>query len=229
MKTQLFKTALLCSAILLAACSDDDDNTTSDTADKPTMEFEVTLSNITQGQIFSPPILVTHDNSASLWQVGSPSSVALEYLAEGGSTSQTANLSIVEQSYAKEAPVKPGMSTSWTIMLDAEQKKSFSLATMLIHTNDGFTGLTGYDLSNMTVNSVMSKMLGVYDAGTEANDEMQMPGAGNEGFNVSRENDVDRVYMHAGVLTEADLSTSVLQAEHKFDNPVAKLVIKRLQ
>jgi len=55
------------------------------------------------------------------------------------------------------------------------------------------------------------------------------PAAGGEGFNVTRDDLVDRVTVHAGVVTRDDgLSTSALDVSHRFDNPVARIVVTRI-
>tara|TARA_R110001583_G_scaffold8952_3_gene42263 strand:+ start:7627 stop:8346 length:720 start_codon:yes stop_codon:yes gene_type:complete len=191
--------------------------------------YEVTLSNITQGQIFSPPALTTHQAGMKLWQAGETASIALETLAESGDSSQLITLTGIESSQVSPSAVMPGDAYNWTLELAQDASKSISVATMLINTNDGFTGITDMDLSSLALGDSYQKMLMVYDAGTEENDEIAIPGSGGEAFNASRSGDVDRVYAHAGVLTEHELSGSLLSAEHKFDNPAGKLIIKRVQ
>lgn len=216
----------------LSACSDDDDDNVNSTTDDITPSpaiYEVSLTNITQGQIFSPPAVLTHSPQMPLWTAGTSASVALEALAEGGDTSQLSSLAGIEQSIASTGPILPGETMNWSVELSEMDAQALSLATMLINTNDGFTGLTDMDLSNLSMGDSYQKMLMVYDAGTEMNDEIAMPGSGGEAFNASREGDVDRVYAHAGVLTSIELNSSVLLPEHKFDNPAGKLIIKRVQ
>ncbi|KMT65069.1 spondin domain-containing protein [Catenovulum maritimum] len=211
----------------LSACSID----INDDDDKAPMPYvyEIKLMNITQGQMFSPPILTSHNAQMQLWQAGESASIALEALAEGGDTSQISAMAGIEQSHAAAAPVAPGDMYTWTLEVEKGYAYGVSVATMLINTNDGFTGVTGIDLSKLSVGDTYSKMLNVYDAGTEMNDEIAMPGSGGEGFNSARTGDVDRVHIHPGVLTSLELSSSVLEAGHKFDNPAAKIVIKRMQ
>ncbi|HEY7867360.1 MAG TPA: spondin domain-containing protein [Psychromonas sp.] len=217
--------ALLALTATLAACHHNNDN--SDNA-KPFI-YEVTLLNITQGQIFSPPALMTHAAKMKLWQAGETASLALEKLAEGGDASELSALSGIHQSQISGTPVTPGDSISWTLEIKKGAPFSVSLATMLINTNDGFTGFTDMDLSSLALGDSYQKMLAVYDAGTEMNNEVAVPGLGGEGFNASRIGDVNRVYVHAGVLTTHELSGSNLLPEHKFDNPAGKLTIKRMQ
>ena len=85
----------------------------------------------------------------------------------------------------------------------------------------------------MAVNDSMAMMLPVYDAGTEANSEaagtIPGPADGGEGFNAERD-DADTVSYHPGVVSSQDtLPDSVLMAEHRFDNPVARLIITRVE
>lgn len=232
-KQKLF--GLLALTTLLTACDYNDDDSTAIDSEDDNIEvvsssiYEVTLSNITQGQIFSPPALMTHSAGLTLWQAGESASLALEALAEGGDSSQFIAMTDIENSQVSPSAVMPGESYSWTLELTEESATNISLATMLINTNDGFTGITDMDISALSLDDSYKKLLMVYDAGTEENDEIEVPGSGGEAFNTSRSGDLDRVYVHAGVLTEHELSGSVLSAEHKFDNPAAKLIIKRVQ
>jgi len=72
-----------------------------------------------------------------------------------------------------------------------------------------------------------------YDAGTEANSETAAtipgPAAGGEGYNSTRD-DRDTVGGHPGVISADDgLTGSALDASHRFDNPVARITITRLE
>jgi hypothetical protein len=107
----------------------------------------------------------------------------------------------------------------------------FTAATMLVNTNDAFSGLTGIDISTMAVDDKKSWRLNVYDAGTELNSEamgtIPGPADGGTGFDASRD-DVDFVGYHSGVVSQDDgLSSSVLTQAHRFDNPAIKLTITR--
>jgi hypothetical protein len=222
---------LLALTSVLSACDYNDNDSGEDVGlvETETPIYEVTLMNITQGQIFSPPTLTTHAAGMKLWQAGETASVALETLAESGDTSQLNVLTGIESSQVSSSAVMPGEGYNWTLELAQGSSSTISIATMLINTNDGFTGITDMDLSGLSLGDSYQKMLMVYDAGTEENDEVAIPGSGGEAFNASRSGDVDRVFVHAGVLTEHELSGSLLSAEHKFDNPAGKLIIKRVQ
>ena len=104
---------------------------------------------------------------------------------------------------------------------------------MMVKSNVGCTGLNSIDVSELAVDQSLTHYTFDYDAGTEANTEaagtMPGPADGGEGFNEARD-DIDKVAMHPGVVSQQDgLSGSTLSREHKFDNPLAKIVISRTQ
>ncbi|MEG3767184.1 spondin domain-containing protein [Alteromonas sp. 14N.309.X.WAT.G.H12] len=235
-KIQTFKlVGLIAMTAILSACDlDGNDHASADDTVEPietpqTYVYEVTLTNITQGQMISPPAVITHAAGVKLWEAGEPASVALEMLAESGDSSELVALPDVEHSVASETGLAPGESQTLTLELSDTDSMSLSLAVMLGITNDAFTGVTDLDISGLELNESYQQSLMAYDAGTEENDEIAVPGIGGEGFNASREGDVDRVAVHAGILTELELATSLLLPEHKFDNPTAQLIITRVQ
>ncbi|MFQ5552270.1 MAG: spondin domain-containing protein, partial [Thermoplasmata archaeon] len=46
--------------------------------------FEVTISNLTSGQPFTPPVLATHKKSTDVFTVGEPASLGIKEIAENG-------------------------------------------------------------------------------------------------------------------------------------------------
>ena len=48
--------------------------------------YTVTVTNITQGQTFTPILVTTHNPSIALFELGTAASTELEILAEGGAT-----------------------------------------------------------------------------------------------------------------------------------------------
>ena len=107
-----------------------------------------------------------------------------------------------------------------------------SIATMLVNTNDAFTSLnTAVD--TMAVGDVLTFNSVAYDAGTEADTEMATnipgPAGGGTGFDAARNDQADRVVMHSGIVSQDDgLTTSDLTEQHRFDNPVARISIERI-
>ena len=119
-------------------------------------------------------------------------------------------------------------------VVEADLADSFiSVATMLVNTNDGFTGVNAMAIGEMAVGDTQTVRSIVYDAGTEANTEtagtIPGPADGGEGFNQVRDDRADQVTMHSGVVSNDDgLAGSVLDEQHRFDNPAAMIMITRL-
>ena len=219
----------------LAACGDSDNNEVEVTDPvMPVMsyEFTVQVTNLTNAQPLSPIAAIAH-SEGMLWQIGEPASAALELMAEGGDNSELLATDFAMASSSAESPLPPGEQV--TLMLSTEQLDSLkiSLATMLVNTNDAFTGLNAIDVSSLAVNESLSRTSFAYDAGTEANSEalgtIPGPADSGEGYNEMRD-DINRVAMHPSVVSQHDgLTNSVLTSQHKFDNPVARITITRTQ
>jgi hypothetical protein len=131
-------------------------------------------------------------------------------------------------------PIGPAASETVTIdMLESELPGlRLSVATMLVNTNDAFTGLNGMPVELMAVGDIVVVRGVAYDAGTEAETETAAtipgPAGGGEGFNAVRDDQADQVSMHAGVVSQDDgFATSDLTEQHRFDNPVVQIRIER--
>lgn len=239
-------TFVLLSSLLLVACSDNnDENNDSSTGDSTTgdsdtgstgsAEFEISVINLTNNQPLSPVAVILHSSEYSPWRIGSAASSGLELMAEGGDNSDMigADLNGIDSNAASGTGiVVPGGSESISVAADSAGQTSLSVATMLVNTNDAFTGLAGVDLSAMASGDSLTLVAPVYDAGTESNSEasgtIPGPADGGEGYNSARD-DSDRVFRHAGVVTADDgLDTSVLNESHRFDNPAMRVTITRL-
>lgn len=234
----LFSLALA-STLALSGCSDDDDNDVVEMDTTPVVEpepvnvsYEVTVTNLTNAQPLSPIAVVLHDTD-TLWSIGESASVALETMAEGGDNSQLIALEIVNASVSGSAPLMPGVTETLTVTIEDQTDAMLSLATMLVNTNDAFTGLSSIDLSGLAVGDTWTTYTSVYDAGTEGNSEaagsIPGPADGGTGYMMDRD-DVDVVSMHPGVVSQDDgLTTSVLTQAHRFDNPATYVMIKRTE
>ena len=107
-----------------------------------------------------------------------------------------------------------------------------SVSTMLVNTNDAFTAVNAIAVGSMAVSDTVVFEGIANDAGTEADTEaaghIPGPAGGGEGFNAARDDDADRVAMHAGVVSQDDgFATSGLTEQHRFDNPVMRVRITR--
>ena len=220
--------ALLAGAILLTACGSDDDGTSIAT-------YSFTVKNLTHSQPLSPIGIVIHTDAFAAWSIGESASVALEELAEGGAND---NFIALDDSGKLESASGTGLlmsGSSETIEVSVAGNRDsleLSLATMLVNTNDAFAGVTGLDLAELDMDESIEVVLPVYDAGTEENDELvsTIPGQGGEGFSSDR-TDLNKVARHPGVsgsdLADVEAPTTLTSA-HRFDGPVARLTVTRL-
>ncbi|MCG7536519.1 spondin domain-containing protein [Pseudoalteromonas sp. OOF1S-7] len=256
---KLFRLTLPAACLILAACgSDNDDNMpitmpdddmsmvddpapadpdpadpdpTDPTDPTPTtVELMITATNLTYAQPLSPIGVALHQEG-QFWQLGTSASDALEVLAEGGDNSGLLALDVVQSQASAAAPLAPGQKTELTLTHDSLDGQKLSLISMMVNTNDGFTGLNALDVSAMAVGQTLTYTTHAYDAGTEANTEAQgtIPGPadGGTGFSAEREA-LNKVAMHPGVVGMDDgLTTSVLMSSHKFDNPLMTVTITR--
>lgn len=234
------------SLVVLAGCggSDDPASAGGDDSDAPAMQaFEVTMTNLTAGQPLSPAVAIVHDGAYSLFSIGSAATIGLERLAEGAET-EPLLAELLDQAAVKASatstggPVGPGASTRFMVNVPASTDGAaplrMSLASMLVNTNDGIAALNGRDLGSLAAGQSMTVNLISYDTGTEDNTEtaatMPGPAAGGEGFNATRDDLRDAVHIHAGAVTVDDgLSTSVLSSIHRWEHPVARLVVRRVR
>jgi hypothetical protein len=223
----------LASPLLLTGCNNGNDNNGSDATAR--VSYELTVTNLTAGQPLSPLAVVLHDNTYTMWSVGSSASNGLEQLSEGGDNTELLSEAATSSKATASGGgvIAPGQSESVIVEVDEMNHLALSFATMLVNTNDGFTGINAVDLSGMAVGSNKQVLVKAYDAGTEANSEQAStvpgPAAGGEGYNQARD-DRDSVSGHPGVVTHDDgLSGSALNESHRFDNPVAQVTITRVQ
>ena len=194
--------------------------------------FEITVKNLTYAQPLSPIGIALH-TEGNFWQLGQTASVELETLAESGDNSGLLGLSIVNTSISDAAPLGPGSSITLTLTTEDMMDAKLSLVSMMVNTNDGFSGLNAIDVSALEVGSQLNFKTRAYDSGTEVNNEASgtIPGPADmgEGFNAARD-DVDFVAVHPGVVSSDDgLTQSVLNYAHKFDNPLMGVSITRIQ
>src|SRR5262249_6775459 len=139
-------------------------------------QFFVTITNLTQSQVFTPIVAASHKSSVKLFELGQPASEPLEILAEAGDTGPLKTT--LEQSGAvldiadSGAPLPQGASV--TLSLATRGGFRFvSVAAMLVPTNDAFFALNG--IEGPRGHDVLTRYSPAYDAGTEANDELCAP------------------------------------------------------
>lgn len=150
------------------------------TSDYPQLHrYRITVANLTGGQPLSPLVASTHSSDVDLFAVGELASPEIATIAQAGDQSGAAALlrslrgngvtRVVEGTPVGPLAAPDGpFPTSQTLGIAGAEGDVLSLATMLICTNDGFTGLDSVALpeSGTTVFPLTA-----YDAGVERNTE----------------------------------------------------------
>lgn len=208
--------------------------------------YKVTITNLTPGQAFTPPVVLVHSNSTGVFTLGDPASSDIQAIAENGNNTPLVDTLAgdpdVHMVVVGTEPLVPannpggtGFGNSATFMITAQGKAKFlSFASMLICTNDGFTGLDAVRLPGkmMTVFSV------AYDARTEVNTEdfadivppcQDFIGTSSADAGTGMSNaalaEGGVIIPHVGIIGGDDLLPDV----HGWGDPVAKIVIERMQ
>ena len=191
-------------------------------------KMRVTIKNLTRGQIFSPPIVISHKDGFTLFETGDAASSELSLLAEDGDASMMMTLAdespLVLDSVIFDSAVLPGMSVSIDISSNFRYNL-ISLAGMLVTTNDAFVAVQGVGIpwgkNQITVNAV------AYDAGSEANSEncafIPGPPCGNGGMRDTDEAE-GFVYVHGGIHGIGEL----MPYRDDWNNPVAEITVEYL-
>jgi hypothetical protein len=222
--------------------------TVSSAAAEAPVAYEVTIENLTAGQPLTPPVVATHRAATGMFAVGQPASFALKEIAENGNLApMVAQLGAdkhVSDSVAAAAPLVPaglpgsamfGDSVTLTVTA-SEGAKFLSFASMLICTNDGFTGVDSVRLPKDVGEAIVVRSAG-YDAGTETNTEdfadivppcqgLVGVSSGEPGTGTSNpalaEGGV--IHHHPGIAGGADLVPAI----HGWTDPVAEITVERV-
>jgi len=141
--------------------------------------YRVTLYNLTHGQPLSPPVAATSHDGIHEFQVGKLATDQLAAIAQDGNPLPMFTLlngsSEVTQAVNVGVPLTPAgkivgsFTDNVTFDIQAKPEDTFSIATMLICTNDGFTGL---DRARLPEKGTAAYFLNAYDAGRENNTEL---------------------------------------------------------
>jgi hypothetical protein len=192
-------------------------------------DFEVTITNLTRAQAFTPVLVASHSRGVHLFELGSPASAELSALAEGGdvaplSVSLAADDRVIDVQHSAGL-LMPGQSV--TVIVSAKKDaKRISLASMMIPTNDSFVALNGMKVPKNGKTKVYFSP--GYDAGSELNDEscLNIPGpvCGGEGGSPGADGE-GYVHVSGGIAGIADLAADT----YDWRNPTAKIVIKRVK
>jgi hypothetical protein len=217
--------ALAATGLVTAGAAADDDN-------GGTKTWRVTIQNLTPpgpgapgSQPLSPPLFVVHSSKADVWSVGDIASHPVAAIAEDANNapaeSALGQLRGVRDVFTGAGgPIPSGASRSFTVETRGKFNR-LSVVTMLVNTNDAFTGLDSLRLGGR--GATLFRM--AYDAGSERNNELEafIPGpcCGNP---FVRDPEGELIRMHPGIQGGGDLDPAVWG----WEGPAAKITIERL-
>lgn len=199
------------------------------------LQYEVTITNLTRGQPFSPTAVIIHDSQMEpIFTLGEPSSEGIWSIAESGNTgplvAALAGNPHIYDLQVTDGPFLPG--TSVTVTLDGGNgfaDKELSLAGMLGKTNDSFFALNGVNVPGFlpffqrTYTEVF--MADAYDAGSELNNEL-CDYVGGCGAGLRMTNGAEGyVYVSSGFHV-GDPSHGLDPTVLDWNNPVAKITVR---
>jgi len=214
--------------LTIGAWADDDDD------DLTEGFFEVTVTNVTRGQQFTPILVASHKADVRLFELGKLASPGLQIVAEEGNvaplTDELLAMPGVLDVTNSEALLNPGAS----VKIQVKARGAFnhvSVAAMLIPTNDAFFAVNGARIPRGHQVQVLTSV--AYDSGSERNDELctDIPGpffieCGGPGGGAAPDGDEEGyVHVHAGIHGIGDLDA----AQRDWRNPVARITIRRMQ
>lgn len=251
-------------ALILAACSTGEELATAPTTDtfleleqsgelntqyyrSPVRTYEVTVENLSKGQPFTPPVAATHPRYLRLFIRGWPATQGVKEIAENGNVAPLADglASLKGSRFVTDSlvalgaegdppPILPGSSRSFEI--EGRARDIVSFVSMLICTNDGFTG-TAMRLPPRKGQSYSQYAIG-YDAGTEVNTESfsdivppcpALTGVESSETGTGMSNpdlaEGSVVKVHPNIQGVDDLVPAI----HAWEEPIAKITVKRIK
>jgi hypothetical protein len=210
--------------------------------------YRVTVANLTTGQPFTPPAVAAHRASVEVFAVGEPANDAIQQLAENGNLEPLSDLiastNDVRGSAVAETPLVPASDPGDTglpyyveLELEADASARYlTVVSMLIGTNDGFTGLDTVALPER-VNESIPYYAPSFDAGTETNtedfDDMVPPAQELVGVSSEKEGTGETnpdlaeggvIAPHGGIVGDGDLDPEV----YGWRDPAALVQVERL-
>jgi Spondin_N len=218
----------LAAAVLVTGSATADDNDDDGGGEKT---WQVTITNLTPpgagapgSQPLSPPLFVVHSRKADVWSLGDIASHGVAAIAED------ANNAVLESAL----PALPGVKTVFTGAggpIPSGQSRTFnvesggrfnklSVVTMLVNTNDAFTGLDSVRLSGRGGTHLTM----AYDGGSERNNELKshIPGpcCGNA---FVRDPEGALIRPHEGITGRGQLDPAI----YDWEGAAARITIQR--
>lgn len=194
-------------------------------------DYDVTITNLSKGQTFTPILVVSHRPSVDLFEPGQPASPELEAIAEGGNImpmdALLGTLPQVRDTNTNGALLAPGESVTIVVAAGGAFDR-ISLVGMLLPTNDTFVAVRSLPIGSMAPALA-------YDAGTEFNDQncAQIPGplCMGEGLSAPAPDDEGFIHVSNGfhdLGTTDGMGNAILGPfDYDWRNPVASVSVAR--
>ena len=186
--------------------------------------YEVTVTNLTRGQILSPPVVVSHQSGFSLFTPGEPASPELAGLAEDALSEPLLALLATEPQVRDAAIGSDVIMPGDSLTIEVEGQGNFrrlTVVSMLVTTNDAFVAASGKLRTGAGYYGI------AWDAGSETNTQncAHIPGppCGNPGVRVTGSAE-GFVSVHAGIHGGGSLNPR----QHDWRNPVASVSVRRV-
>jgi hypothetical protein len=193
--------------------------------------WTVTVTNLTPpgpgapgSQPLSPPLFVVHSSRADVWSVGAIASHGVAAITEDADSrvleSALPQVPGVRAVFTGAGgPIPSGQSRAFTVRTSGRFDR-LSVLTMLVNTNDAFTGLDAVRLGGR--GGTLERM--AYDAGSERNNELRgfIPGpCCNHPF--VRDPEGELIRPHPGISGVGELDPAL----YDWQDPVARFTIQR--
>jgi len=214
-------------------------------------EFKVKIVNLTDGQPLTPPVIATHRGRHEVFEVGQPASVGVREIAENGNSAPLlAQLAadpfdrVTDFEESSAGPLVPEgtpgsamFDDRVTLRIRGRAHDRLSWVSMLICTNDGFTGVDSLRLPQDLGDRTRARTNG-YDSHTEVNTEdyadivppcqgLIGDTSGEPGTGVS-----DPTLAEGGVIAHHEGIDGTLDdldaAIHGWTDPVARIRVERI-
>lgn len=191
--------------------------------------YDVTITNLTYQQIFSPPAVVSHQPSVSVGEAGGAASPELVEVAENGNAAPLFDLldgapGVIDIDVA-DGPILPGESRTFTVEV-AGKDTVISAVGMLIATNDAFFFMNS---TPIPLRGTLNLSADAWDAGSETNSELcsEIPAIPcGENNNPNNRNTTDAegfIHVHRGIHGGSDLDPAV----YDWRSGVALITVER--
>ena len=232
MKSILLILSMLVSGFIIISCDDEPASLSANPEglnkkSSFSAEYEITLENLSPegSQPLSPPVMAVHSPSYRIFHLGGYASDELAQVAQDAVNGPLVNVlnssTQVSSVVVGSGVIPPGAYDTYNISAEGNYMK-LSMVTMLVNTNDGFTGA---DKLQLPQTGSKTYYLKAYDAGSEENTELSahIPGpcCGNP-FAGNATN--EKIKFHPGITGVGDLDPSI----YGWNEPVAKLIITRI-